>query len=286
MLNGGNGTARERSLTRSTSIVGFDSAWTDKPKAPGAICSIRIDGKGGRSFVEPRLASFAQAIDFIDAEGAMTDRCLIALDQPTIVPNLASLRPVDRVAASLISWLGGGVQPANRSKIGMFDDAAPLWPFLALLSATEDPERARIASSGRYLIEVFPALAVASIETAFFGRLLGPRYNPARRKTFRLADWHVLLSALARYADLHEIDGVGSWISQHGMIEKPGKADQDRLDALLCAVIGFHWLMMPRDQSIMIGDLETGYMIAPATPAVRGRLEDAASRYAVPVDNA
>lgn len=268
----------------STCVIGFDSAWTDKPDAPGAICSIRIDERGRRELIEPRLASFGDALDFITAESAIGDRCLVALDQPTIVPNLTSLRPVDRVAASLISWLGGGVQPANRSKIGMFDDAAPLWPFLSQLDAIEDPEQARSATSGRYLVEVFPALAIASFEAAFFGRLLGPRYNPARRKTFRLSDWQALMAALIRYGDSNEIEGVSRWIAQLGLIERPAKADQDKLDAVLCGIIGFHWLAAPRHQSIMIGDLETGYMIAPATTDARARLEAAALRYRVPVD--
>lgn len=268
----------------STCVIGFDSAWTDKAHAPGAICSIRIDARGRRELIEPRLASFAEALTFITAESAMCDRCFVALDQPTIVPNLTSLRPVDRVAASLISWLGGGVQPANRSKIGMFDDAAPLWPFLSRLDAIEDPEQARSASSGRYLIEVFPALALASLEGAFFGRRLGPRYNPARRKTFRLSDWQALMAALLRYADAKEIEGVSGWIGELGLIEKPAKADQDKLDAVLCAIIGFHWLAAPRHQSIMIGDLESGYMIAPVTTDARARLEAAAFRYSVPVD--
>jgi predicted RNase H-like nuclease len=39
---------------------------------------------------------------------------LIALDQPALVPNLTGMRPVERVAARLISRLGGGVQPSNR----------------------------------------------------------------------------------------------------------------------------------------------------------------------------
>jgi predicted RNase H-like nuclease len=49
------------------------------------------------------------------------DVCVVTIDQPTMVPNPGGMRPVDKVAASLISWLGGGVQPANRSKKGMFD---------------------------------------------------------------------------------------------------------------------------------------------------------------------
>ncbi|MDQ3558986.1 MAG: DUF429 domain-containing protein, partial [Pseudomonadota bacterium] len=165
----------------TTSLIGFDPAWTDHPKKPGAVCAIRIDAAGHRSFIEPQLASFERALDFIEREKAASSRCLVALDQPTIVPNSAGMRPVDRIAASVISWLGGGAQPANRSKKGMFDDAAPIWRFKERLNAIEDPERARGAAAGLLLIEVFPALKLPTFEPAYFGRLLGPQYNPARR---------------------------------------------------------------------------------------------------------
>src|SRR5690606_31040410 len=108
-----------------------------------------------------------------------------ALDQPTIVPNLTGSRPVDKVAASLISWIGGGVQPANRSKKGMFDDTAPVWTFKGALNPIENPEGARTATNGLFIAEVFPALALPSLAVEFCGRLLAPRYNPGRRKTFR-----------------------------------------------------------------------------------------------------
>jgi predicted RNase H-like nuclease len=88
---------------------------------------------------------------------------LVAIDQPTIVPNQSGMRPAERVAASAISWLGGGVQPANRSRIGMFDDGAPIWRFLTNLGALENPERTRSADDGLYIMEVFPALVAAGI---------------------------------------------------------------------------------------------------------------------------
>ncbi len=161
--------------TGFTSIVGFDSAWTDNPKAPGAICVIRLDGDGAHLYLAPRLASFAEALDVIERERKEAQKCLVALDQPTIVPNLTGSRPVDRVAGSLISWIGGGVQPASRSKKGMFDDGAPIWRFKQTLAATEEPELARAASSGLFLIEVFPALALAAIEGTFCSRLAAPK---------------------------------------------------------------------------------------------------------------
>lgn len=61
------------------------------------------------------------------------------------------MRAAERVAASVVSWIGGGVEPANRSKIGMFDDDAPIWKFLERLGARDDPEGARTATSGFFL---------------------------------------------------------------------------------------------------------------------------------------
>jgi predicted RNase H-like nuclease len=187
-------------------------------------------------FEPPRLASFAQAlafIDFVDGDGPT----LVAIDQPTIVPNASGMRLIDRTAASIVSWLGGGVQPANRGKKGMFDDAAPIWPFLTALNATEDPEGARSATEGRFYFEVFLALALASIDDGFFGRLAGPRYNPARKKTFRLEHWHRVLRAVAADARRVGCGPLAEWCDQVGAEERPTKADQDRLDAAICLLV-------------------------------------------------
>jgi predicted RNase H-like nuclease len=81
----------------SWTVIGFDSAWTDNAKAPGAVCAIRCDHHGHLSSSDPLLASFDQAFDFIAAEQSGSDVCVVALDQPTIVPNLGGMRPVDKV---------------------------------------------------------------------------------------------------------------------------------------------------------------------------------------------
>lgn len=268
---------------RFTSIVGFDSAWTDNPRAPGAICVIRLDGDGAHLHLAPRLASFAEALDIIQRENNDAQKCVVALDQPTIVPNLTGSRPVDKVAGSLISWIGGGVQPASRSKKGMFDDAAPIWQFKQALGAAEEPEFARTATSGLFLLEVFPALALAAIESAFCSRLAAPKYNPSNRKRFKISDWQAVAEAVRRFGTLNSLRHLDEWCSVVASSEAPRKADQDKLDAMICGLIGLHWLVAPRDQSVMIGDLESGYMIAPAIRGVHERLQGAARQRDVPI---
>lgn len=253
-------------------LIGFDSAWTDNPKAPGAICLVALRDGIVVAFEPPRLARFADALAFVDEHRSRDGFTLIAIDQPTVVPNLTSLRPVERVAASLVSWLGGGVQPSNRGRRGMFCDASPIWPFLTSLAAIEDPEVSRTARNGLYAIEVFPALALASFEPSFFGRLAAPRYNPARRKTYKREDWtRVAKAAGQNFAQLGACDAA-QWCLETADLPWPTKADQDRLDAMLCLLVGMWWRIRDRSQSMVLGSTDSGYMVLPASREVRERL--------------
>lgn len=259
--------------------IGFDSAWTDNRVAPGAICAVGLDEGRAVRFHSPRLVSFAEALTFIGEVRSNKGVTLVALDQPTVVANATGLRPVERVAASLVSWLGGGVQPSNRGRLGMFCDASPIWAFLDVLGAIEDPELARVAGTGLYLMEVFPALALASM--GFFGRLAAPRYNPARRKTFRLDDWRDVAATAANHAHRFGCGELSEWCGRARAIAKPRKADQDKLDAVLCVLIALHWRLRSRDESVLLGDFESGYMVAPASSEVLDRLSSAAHKYEV-----
>lgn len=267
----------------STVIFGFDSAWTDAVKAPGAICAIAFDDLCRVQFHEPRLVSFADARAFIKALRKNFAVSLVALDQPTVVPNAAGSRPVDKVAASLVSFVGGGVQPANRSKIGMFCDHAPIWSFLSELDATEDPIEARAARAGHFLIEVFPALALPAFDDEFAQRLRAPKYNPKNRKKFRLEDWRAVARVVRATAEGFGVSGLADWTRQMDVLAQPRKSDQDRIDAALCALIGLAWRAGPVTCSAMLGDLNTGYMITPISDATRPRLEQAAIRRGVPM---
>ncbi|WP_181705310.1 DUF429 domain-containing protein [Chthonobacter rhizosphaerae] len=264
-------------------IVGFDAAWTDHPKKPGAICSVRFQGGRCTAFHPPRLVSFGEGLAFIEEVEVKGVPVLVALDQPTVVPNATGSRPVDKIAATLVSWIGGGVQPANRSKLGMFDDEAPVWQFLEALGAIQHPEEARTASSGRYLIEVFPALALTGLDSSFFGRLAGPRYNPERRKTFQQDHWRRVLVAVSAEARRLGCEAVADWLPVLD-VEPVRKPHQDLTDAVICLLIGIRWRLEPRESSIVIGCTDRGYMVAPVTPPIYDRLSAAALLRGVPID--
>lgn len=265
-------------------FVGFDFAWTDSLSHPGAICSIHYDGERFSDFREPILVRFAEALEFIRAIDKPYHLTLVAIDQPTIVHNDAGMRQCERVAASPVSWLGGGVQPANRSKVGMFDDGAPIWSFLRGLSAVEDPERARTVEIGLYAMESFPALALAALHGDFCGRMRGPRYNPARRKTFCQKDWDKVVAVVTAEALEFGCGSFDSWCATFKEIGTPRKCNQDKLDAVICLLIAIRWRLRPRETSVMIGDLDTGYIVAPVNSEIRQRLLSKAKKLSVEID--
>lgn len=240
------------------------------------------DGGAFADFRAPELSGFDGALDYIQGLQSPDTLTLVALDQPTIVPNGTGMRPVEKVAASVISWMGGGVQPAN-SRLPMFRSDAPIRGFLKKLAATEDPEAARTAERGLHLMEVFPALALASLDAAFFGPRKGPRYNPARR-TFRIEDWRGVVDAAEREAARLGCTPMVAWLRERRAISAPRKADQDFLDAALCLLIAIRWRLSAREQSVAIGDLKNGYIVAPVSEPVMKRLEEAATERGVPVN--
>lgn len=272
-------------------FTGFDSAWTDNPKQPGAIASIVRKKNGRNLFIEPFLASFAEAQVEILRLGELSPWHLVAIDQPTIVPNHGGSRPVDKIAASLISKLKGGVQPANRSKATMFGDDAPIWKLLDAIPYVQAPSDATGCSlefddlrpDAKVVMEVFPALSIPGLMPVFYERGRGAKYNPANRKIFSIDDWKAVCGGLGEYGREYEIEGLSSWAECLACLDTPGKSDQDMVDAALCAVFAHHWRYRTNSANLVIGDIKTGYMVVAVNPDTELVLRNAAKKRGVSV---
>ena len=267
-------------------FIGFDSAWTDNPRQPGAIALVEFEDGKPSKFKPPALATFAQASATIADARKEVDYVLVALDQPTLVPNQGSCRPVERVAGALIGRFKGAVQPANRSKAAMFGDAAPIWAFLDRLDARENPAAARSSGSGLFLIEVFPALALPALIDAIPERGRAAKYNPASRAQFSLADWRMVATATAEHAHRLGLTDLAAWALVASEKEAPTKADQDLLDAAICLLLAVSWRYGERDGMVVLGDGRTGYMVTPVSAVTRPILEAAADKNGVGFNSA
>ena len=269
-----------------TVISGFDSAWTDNPRQPGAISHIVMEGED-RGFILPALVTFSKALENLKSIADEKDTHLVALDQPTIVNNMTDSRPVDRVAGSLLSSVKSGAQPASRSRIGMFDNSAPIWNFLNHLGYPQLPWsvlKSEEVAGSKALIEVFPALSLLGLAPAFFERGRAARYNPSNSKTFDLGDWISVCRFVEEYAVEHRIGVMKSWARKAATIASPAKADQDQLDSAICAICGFHWLTYGVYRNTVIGDTSSGYMVVATTADTHNILFRAAQRLTLPIN--
>lgn len=194
------------------------------------------------------------------------------------------MRPVERVAHSFLCILKSAAQPAYRGKEALFGAYAPIWSFLERLKARENPPAARTMTHGLHLIEVFPALALPALEPSIMERKRAARYNPEKRTNFSLDDWKLVASAVGRHADTLGLAPLSQWAGEHAALAKPGKRDQDCLDAAICLLIALQWRRAPCDRLTVIGDGRTGYMVTAVSPDTREILERAAKRKNVPVD--
>jgi predicted RNase H-like nuclease len=88
----------------------------------------------------------------------------------------------------------------------------------------------------------------------------------------------------ARQSRLLGYEQVAEWCDATGRIAHPKKADQDKLDAVLCLLIALHWRTKPRGESMVLGDLTNGYMVSPVSSQVRDYLIIPARKSLVQMD--
>ena len=251
-------------------FVGFDSAWAGKN--PGGVCFASFQNGQLDHLETPKPADFERAKSVVERCHREADFTLVAIDQPTMVPNSTGMRPVERVAGSLKA----GVQPANHNS-AMFNRTAPIWEFLDGLSPQEDPLAAQRAKEGLHLIEVFPGLALPALEPAA-GQIKS--YNPKNRK-FRLEDWRLVANAVHCQAKDLNIEPMAQWASAQSRLAKPTKGHQDCLDAAICLIVALKWRRGDED-TVALGDWQ-GYMVTPLSKAGKGEIENVAEEKAVPI---
>jgi predicted RNase H-like nuclease len=253
-------------------LVGFDSAWTRNNR--GALVGVLQHDDG--TFQE---LGVPRTVDYREAEGVILEwqsghlptATIVLLDQPTIVKNAAGQRPVENLVSSPVGRRYGGVQPANTAKEGMFGKAAPVWQFLARFGGPADP--VKLLANTR-VFETYPVLAMIALgwtlpDSRAAGRL--PKYNPERRKTFSTLDWrHVCRRASDAFRE-RGLVGIARWIDSAARNTSPRKRDQDGLDACICLLVALY--LAQRKDCLMVGDLQTGYIVVPNDVALQADLE-------------
>lgn len=190
------------------------------------------------------------------------------------------MRPVEKVAGALKT----GVQPAYLGK-ELWRREAPIWTFLDNLCPNEDPRRARSDADGLHVIEVFPGLALPALVGALAHTTKSKdlRYNP-RGRNFAVEDWDLVTNAVRTQAKRAGLTPFADWARPMCGLDgsqKPSKADQDGLDAVICLLVARKWQRGDEDTHVL-GDWR-GHIVTPLSEEGRRKIEESAIERCVPV---
>lgn len=221
----------------------------------------------------PQVVNYRQAEDTIFKWQTQENpkATVVFLDQPTIVKNASGQRPVENLVGSPVSRRYGGMQPANTAKKEMFGSDAPVWRFLNRFGGPTNPLG---PLTGTWVIETYPVLTIIALgwtlpDSRPTGRL--PKYNPTRKNTFSISHWEYICQLASIAFGQFGLPGVAKWLNDAANINAPRKSNQDGLDACICLLAALY--LAEKRKCLMVGDLETGYIIVPYEKSLSGELE-------------
>lgn len=251
----------EVTISITTLLIGFDSAWTATNS--GALVGVlrAHDGKL-QELGPPRVVNYGQAertiLDWQTQHNPATT--IVLPDQPTIVKNTHGQRPVENLVGSPVSLRYGGVQPANTARAEMFGEDAPVWQFLTQFGGPADP---LVPVAGTRVFETYPVLAMIALGWTLPDRRREsrlPNYNPQRR-TFSNSDWRHVCERARDAISERGLPELVHWLDAVSRSTKPRKSDQDGLDACVCLLAALHFA--ESKNCLMVGNLDTGYIVVP-----------------------
>ena len=240
--------------------IGLDLAWSRRngtgacALAPAARGAVQVAAFGD-------LRGDDEILGFVARHAARA--CVVGVDAPLVVPNESGARLCDRLLTSVFGRQGAGAYPANRRLLS-FDGAGPrgeaLGSALALQGWSWPPRRA--GGGAREVHEVYPHAA--------WLRLFGLERRLAYKRKGRGDGLHreayaqgLELLASLRAPRIAGFAAVRAQLDVSGAGPAEWKRREDRLDALLCALVAWrhaHGLCEA------LGDDAGGFVLVPAAP--------------------
>ena len=254
--------------------IGIDLAWGTRSTTAVVALTGSVSGVAYHAHHDA-LSDNASIVDFVQTctagnEGGL----LIAIDAPTLVPNATGRRPCEAVLSCHLRKQEAGAHPANRTLLADANGDVRGEKITALLEArlgvTHTPHLAQSNPVPRAVFEVFPHPA----HIALFGlaKTLKYKKKPGRDRLFRNAEFRrytAFLSALGVGDPPLQMPAELLADPQSFATETALKRYEDRLDALTCAYVAAYHHRWHGDKSVVIGDTTSGYIVTPASDALR-----------------
>lgn len=245
-------------------FIGVDFGWSS---GASGLCCLAWQNNVLEIIDLTTILEIKDVLGWIDRQTEKNEPALIAIDAPTIINNPTGMRLADKLTHKHFGRYHAGCYPANLGlkfapRTTGFSQSLLERNFLH--APTIEPQQL-----GRYQIEVFPHPAtinlfgLAKILKYKKGRL-GDRCQELKQLRTYITDLLPKLEPALSLAALNCIPEISS--KQTG---KALKAIEDQLDSLLCAYIAAYWWYWGITKNMVLGDLDTGFIVIPNPVKIR-----------------
>ncbi len=231
-------------------ILGLDLAWGDRN--PDGVALLEVNATSARLVDSRRVQGDEALLEWVAHSAPTTQPALLLIDAPVVCPNATGSRPVDRETHRVFGRQHAGCHPSNQRLC-----ARPL-RLVTRLKALDIDIGWETSKNARQMAEVYPHAALVR----FFAldQILKYKRGPvsSRRQEFRrlqtlIAEHRPVLFPALESGPLLEELLVLPWT----------KDAEDRLDAVICGLIGLHHVSHQGRRSDVLGDLDTGFILVP-----------------------
>jgi predicted RNase H-like nuclease len=240
--------------------IGVDLAWS--PRNPSGVAVGRIQEEQVSIEWTGRVVALDEVVERC---AALRDRepvpVTIAVDAPTVVPNLRGSRPVEQMLQRRLAARHAAPYPANRQRLAGYNRGRPRGEELvALLRGRLGAQEYGLPPrrhQGVCVMEVFPAAALVQL----FELKRGLRYKkkPGRSRSSCRRELKRLLNLLEGLRDPRLVLDL-SVSEQRG---RAFKDLEDRVDAACCAYLAALAWLHGELRLEQVGSLEQGYVVLP-----------------------
>ena len=244
---------------RSFLIVGLDLAWGERNG--DGLCLLAATEAGARVLETAHVFGDAALLDWLGARlPPAPAAAMVLFDAPLLCPNAAGSRPVDRLTHTLFGRFHAGAHPANAVRCPRpLRLAALVERELGFTIGWQSPRTSRLA------VETFPHPAM--VRWLALNRIVKYKRGPVAARRGEFARLQSLLRACLSdyFPGLSETSALRETLSASWT-----KPAEDRLDAFVCALIGYQHLRYDGARTEVIGDQETGFILLPAEEKAEG----------------
>jgi predicted RNase H-like nuclease len=237
-------------------FLGIDLGWTS---GASGLCCLKWSARYLYLLDLDRQQTTVDILNWIDKWASATEPAMIAVDAPTLIPNLTGMRLADKLTHQHFRHYHAGCYPANLGR----PFAQRTVEFGLSLEARGFTHAPIIVPKelGRFQIEVFPHPAIVHL----FGLTRILKY-----KKGTLAERRLELIKLRQYIlDIlptlePTLNLCASSLPEIPTTRTALKAVEDQLDSLICAYVAAHWWYWGIERNWVLGDATTGYIVVPA----------------------